>query len=104
MMAAQGGLMLTGVVDTLMVGRVSSLEMSAVALGNSVAGVIIVFGVGIGMGIEPLVSQALGAGDEARARGWLWQGVFIAALISLPLAVLTSLAPLIFPHFGISAD
>jgi MATE family multidrug resistance protein len=104
MMGAQAGLMTMGVVDTLVVGRVSSLEMSGVALGNSIAGVIVVFGIGLGMGIEPLVSQALGAGDRIRAREHMWQGVYLCMLASIPLALLTALATLVLEPFGVPAD
>lgn len=104
MMVAQGGLMAMGVVDTLVIGRVSSLDMAGVALGNSVAGVIIVFGVGMAMGIEPLVSQSLGAGDPVRARAWLWQGMYLAVLVSIPLVILTALATQAFLPIGISPE
>jgi MATE family multidrug resistance protein len=104
MMLAQGGLMAMGVVDTLMVGRVSSLEMSAVALGGSIAGVIVVFGIGLAMGIEPLVSQANGAGDPARGRAWMWQGLYLCALISIPLAILTAVSTLLLEPLGIPRD
>ncbi|MCK6550937.1 MATE family efflux transporter [Myxococcota bacterium] len=104
MMGAQGGLMLMGVVDTFVVGRVSSLEMAAVALGNSVAAVITVFGIGLAMGIEPLVSQALGSGDEARARAWLWQGLWLSLAVSLPLAILTAASNLFYEPFGIDGE
>lgn len=96
--------MLMGVVDTLVVGRVSSLDMAAVALGNSVAAVITVFGIGLAMGIEPLVSQALGSGDEGRARAWLWQGLWLSLLVSLPLALLTAAANLCYGPLGIADD
>lgn len=92
MMVAQGGLMAMGVVDTFMIGRVSSADMAAVALGNGVAGILVVFGVGVGMGIEPLVAQAHGAGEPRRARSWLGQGIWTAAIMALPLCLLTALS------------
>lgn len=103
MMGAQGGLMAMGVVDTLMVGRISSLEMAAVSLGNSVSGVIIVLGIGVAMGIEPLVAQALGSGSPARARRWLWQGLYLSFIVSIPLVVLMGLATFAFEPAGIPA-
>jgi MATE family, multidrug efflux pump len=101
MMAAQGGLMLMGVVDTLIVGRVSSLEMAAVSLGNSVIGVLLVFVVGIAMGIEPLVSQAIGAGEPEQARAWLWQGIYLTAIVAVPVAALSAAMTLSFAPIGI---
>lgn len=104
MMAAQGGLMLMGVVDTLMVGRISSLEMAAVALGNSVTGVIVVLGIGLAMGIEPLVAQALGSGDALGARRWMWQGLYVSAAASIPLGIGTVAATVLFDDVGIAED
>lgn len=104
MMGAQAGIMTMGVVDTLIVAQVSSLEMAGVALGNSIASVIVVFGIGLGMGIEPLVAQALGAGDRRRAREHMWQGVYLCLLVSLPLSIITGLATLLLEPFGVPAD
>lgn len=101
MMAVQGGVMLMGIVDTLIVGRVSSLEMAATSLGNSLVNVVLVLLIGVAMGIEPLVSQAIGAGAPERARAWLWQGVYATTLAAAPLAVLVALSPRAFGLLGI---
>lgn len=92
MMLAQGGLVLMGVVDTVYAGRVSSAEMAAVALGNNVTSVVMAIGIGLAMGIEPLVSQAIGRRDEVRALTWLRQGVWTSGAVAVPL----SLASLVF--------
>ncbi|MSR22705.1 MAG: MATE family efflux transporter [Gemmatimonadetes bacterium] len=84
----QVGLMSMGIVDILMVGRVSARDMAAVALGNLYFFAVTVFGIGVLLALDPVVSQAVGAGDrEAAARG-LQRGL----LIALALGVLTSLA------------
>ena len=101
MMLAQGGLMLMGVVDTVLLGRVSALEMGAVSLGNNVATVVMVLGLGLTMGLEPLVSQAYGAGDRAGARAWYAHGTWLALLASLPLAALFYAATFLFAPFEI---
>ncbi len=85
MMLAQAGLMFMGLVDTAVVGRVSALEMSGVALGNTFVGVFIVTLMGLGIAIEPLVSQALGAGESARARGWMWNGIYLSLVAAVPI-------------------
>lgn len=101
MMLAQGGVMLMGAVDVMVVGRASPLDMAATALGNGVASTISVFALGLGMGIEPLVAQAHGAGEPVVARSWLWQGSALGLLIGLPLVVLCALVPLAFTQSGI---
>lgn len=104
MMLAQGGLMTMGVVDTLMIGRVSVLHMGAVSLGNTLAGVVMVLGLGLVMGLEPLVSQAHGAGETVRARRWLNQGIWLALLGAVPsIGLLLGLVPLLGP-VGISPE
>ncbi len=104
LMLAQGGMMLMGAVDTMVVGRASPLDMAATALGNGVASTISVFGLGVGMGIEPLVAQAHGAGEPVRARTWLWQGGAMGVLLGLPLLVICALVPLAFVPSGIAPD
>jgi MATE family multidrug resistance protein len=101
LMLAQGGYMLIVVIDTLMLGRVSSLDVAALSLGNSVSGVIVVFGIGIGMGIEPLVSQAVGANEGDRARAWLWQGLYASIAAWLPVGLLTAVSMQLFEPLGV---
>ncbi|HJX87245.1 MAG TPA: MATE family efflux transporter, partial [Gemmatimonadales bacterium] len=66
----QVGMMSMGVVDTLMVGRLSAVALAAVALGNLYFFLIAVFGMGTLMVLDPVVAQAVGARDhEGAARG-----------------------------------
>ena len=84
----QLGLMSMGLVDTLMVGRVSAPDLAAVALGNLFFFTVGVFGVGVLLSLDPVIAQAVGAGDrEAAARG-VQRGLILA----VALAVMTSLA------------
>ena len=57
----QVGAMLMGVVDTIMVGRVSAQALAAVALGNLYYFVLSIFGMGVLMALDPIIAQALGA-------------------------------------------
>jgi MATE family multidrug resistance protein len=83
----QVGMMLMGVVDTIMVGHVSPTDLAAVALGNLYFFSATVFGMGTLFALDPIVSQAIGAGDaESLARG-LQRGILLAA----GLAVLATL-------------
>lgn len=98
---AQGGLMLMGVVDTLIIGRTSALEMAGVALGNATVSLFLVFAIGLAMGVEPLAGQAFGAGDLVGARRWMTQASWTVLLVSVPLMGLTALSPALFPIIGI---
>ena len=79
----QVGLQLMGFIDTLMVGRVSADALAAVALGNFYFFNLAIFGMGTLMALDPVVSQALGAGDHAGARRGVQRGVLLALAVSL---------------------
>jgi len=79
----QVGLMAMGVVDTLMVGRVSPEDLAAVALGNLYFFVVAVFGIGLLMALDPLVAQAMGAGDGEGAARALQRGLVIATVLGV---------------------
>ena len=65
---AQVGLMLMGVVDTLMVGRVSATALAAVALGNLYFTALVVPASGTRLVLDAVASQAVGA----RGAGEWW--------------------------------
>lgn len=79
--------MLMGVVDTMMLGRYSTEAMAAAVLANSVLFSTIIFANGILFGLDPVITQAHGAGD-GRAVGLAAQrGIVLVGLLSLPVAV-----------------
>lgn len=76
-------MMLMGFVDTVMVGRVSPVDLAAVALGNIYFFACVVFGQGVLFALDPVVSQAVGAGDQiALARG-VQRGLVLGVVLSL---------------------
>jgi MATE family multidrug resistance protein len=84
----QVGLMTMGVADSIMVGRISAAALGGVALGNVYFFAVCVFGMGVLLALDPVISQAVGAGDRpAIARG-LQRGVLLSLLLSLPASLL----------------
>lgn len=77
----QVGLMLMGVVDTLMVGRVSAVTLAAAALGNLYVFNVLVVAMGALMALDPLVSQASGAGDAVGITRAVQRGVILAFVL-----------------------
>lgn len=83
----QVGIMMMGVVDTLMVGHLSATDLAAIGLGNIYFFQIAVFGMGVLMALDPIVSQGVAAGDhDAAARG-----IQRALVLTLFLTLITSL-------------
>jgi MATE family multidrug resistance protein len=98
---AQAGQALFGLVDTAILGRLQGQAQGAAGLANALFIGIAVLGMGLMMSLDPLVSQALGAGEPAKARSFYWQGVWLALLLSAVLAVPMGLAPLALPLAGV---
>ncbi len=84
----QVGLMLMGVVDTIFVGHVSGTQLAAASLGNLYFLGLSMFGLGVLMSLDPIVSQAVGARDSAAAARGIQRGLVMAALISVPTLLL----------------
>jgi MATE family multidrug resistance protein len=83
----QVGTMLMGVVDTVMVGHVSPTDLAAVALGSLYFFGCTIVGMGVLYGLDPLLSQAVGARDHEGIARSLQRGLLLAA----GLGVVTSL-------------
>ncbi len=84
----QLGFVLMGVTDTLMIGRVGEVYLSAAALANGVYLILTILGMGITFAIAPLVSEANGAGEPEKAGDFLKQGTWVTLAASLFIAVL----------------
>ena len=85
---AQVGLMLMGVVDTAMVGRVSPATIAAVALGHIYWVNLTILGIGILLVLDPVVSQAVGANDREGVARAIQRGVLLALAMSIPTSLL----------------
>src|SRR5271169_7244183 len=77
---AELGWMTMGVVDTMMVGRQadSATAIGAVSLGSIAYYVVAIFGTGLMLGLDSLVSHSYGAGDLHDAHRSLVNGVYLS--------------------------
>ncbi len=85
---AQVGMMAMGVVDTLMIARVGVAELGSIAIAGTFAWAWSSLGQGVVHGMDPMVSQAHGAGDGEGAALALQRGVVVAVLVTAPIGVL----------------
>src|SRR5262245_15442965 len=86
--AIQVGMMLMGVVDTIMVGHLSAVALAAVALGNLYFFGLGVFGMGTLMVLDPVGAQAVGARDDPAVARGIQRGFLIALMIGVPATLL----------------
>lgn len=88
LVAVQVGQMSMGVVDTIMVGRVSGDAMAAAALGNIYSFGLVLLAMGVLLLLDPLISQAVGARDETAAARAVQRGIVLATAMTVPVALL----------------
>lgn len=98
------GWMAQGIVDTIMVGKLGPAAIGAVALGNAVYYVPSLFGIGLLLGLDTLVSQAYGRNDHDACHHWLAQGVYLALIVSPAVMLILFGATFAFTHVGIAAQ
>jgi MATE family multidrug resistance protein len=85
---AQVGIMLLGVVDTAMVGRLGPDAVAAVALSHIYWVNLTIPGIGLLFVLDPVVAQAVGAGDRVGVARGVQRGVILALAISVPAMLL----------------
>jgi multidrug resistance protein, MATE family len=82
---AELGWMTMGLVDTLMVGRLSPEAIGAVGIGTSLFMGVCIFGMGLLLGLDTLVSHAFGASRVDDCHRWLLHGVALSLVLSAPI-------------------
>jgi MATE family multidrug resistance protein len=98
---AELGWMTMGVVDTIMVGHVSPAAMGAVSIGGVLFYTVAIFGTGMLLGLDTLVSQSFGAGDVVDCHRSLLNGVYVCVPVGLTLMGVVWLFPAFLRSFGI---
>jgi len=84
-MMSQFGQVMVGVVDSMMVGRLGTEPLAAASLANSIFAMFLTFGIGISMGITPMVAHADGEGNKKNIVDILKHGVLDNAIVGILL-------------------
>jgi MATE family multidrug resistance protein len=95
------GWMFMGIVDTVMVGRVSPEAIGGVSVGGVLYFSVAVFGMGVLLGLDTLVSQAFGGRRLDECHVWLLHGVYLSFGLLVPLTFLLLLFFPLLPAWGI---
>ena len=101
---AELGWMAMGIVDTIVVGPLGATATGSVGLGHNLHIAVTIFGLGLMLGLDTLVSQEHGAGLEDETRRSLTQGVFLgAALTPVLMLIVLGMIPYL-PGWGIRSS
>jgi multidrug resistance protein, MATE family len=96
----QAGQMSVHLIDNAMVGRVGTVELAAASFANNIFVVIMLFGLGVFMGITPLVGNARGAGDDRQAAKIMKSGFALSGLLIPGIVLFSWLISWIMPYMG----
>jgi MATE family multidrug resistance protein len=99
---AELGWVAMGVVDTVMVGRVSAEAIGAVGVGSILFFALGIFGTGLLLGLDTLVPQAYGAGDVEDCHHSLFQAVYLCLGLAPLLMILMSVAAPLLRNWGLN--
>ena len=100
----QLGFHLMGTVDAVLVGRFSDTALAAVGVGNNLLFAITSIGLGIVMGLDTVISQAVGARRIDDARRFLHAGLRLAVLVGLASTLVVIATPLLLDVAEVPAD
>jgi multidrug resistance protein, MATE family len=100
LMASQVGMMLLGVVETIIVGRSGNTALAAASLGHVWMQGTILVATGVVMGADPILSQAFGARDEKTLALTFQRGLFLSVLLGIPLSLLWLTTTPVLSVFG----
>jgi MATE family multidrug resistance protein len=97
---AELGWMSMGIVDTIMVAPLGPAAIGAAGIGSAVHMAFAIFGMGLLLGLDTLVSQAYGAGDHRDTHRWLVHGLVLAAVGSVPVTLVCLALHRVMPWLG----
>lgn len=100
----QAGQMSVQLIDNAMVGRVGTAELAAASFANSIYIIIMVFGLGILLGLTPLISHSLGGGNEKKIAFHIKNGFILTLIVSGILTLVTLSLTAFMPYMGQSED
>jgi len=101
---AELGWMSMGLVDTLMVGGLGPAAIAATGMGSGVFTAIAIFGMGLMLGLDTLVSQSAGAGRLDECLRWLHHGIVLALFVTPFVMGLTWVAFLTIDAWGLNPE
>lgn len=97
---SQVGGMTVALADTIMVGQLGDKPLASVAFANSLSWVIYMFGMGLAMGLTPLVGRAYARGDKQRLGSLLKNSLYVNTALGVVFTLIILGLSLSMSHFG----
>ena len=95
----QLGIIMMGVVDSLMVGKLGAAPLAASSLGGSSAFIVLIIGIGVTYAVTPLVAIAVGAGKFEDCGIYFRQSLLVNSILSIIIVVIIYFAADLIQYF-----
>ncbi len=99
--AQQLGFVLMGLVDTAILGRYHPDALAGSGVGTSLLFALTSIGLGVILGLDPLLAQAIGAGERWRTPRLVRDGISVAVRLGAALSLMTMAMPLLLDVAGV---
>ena len=96
----QLGIIMMGVVDSLMVGKLGPAPLAAASLGNGLTFIVLIIGIGISMAVTPLVAIAVGAERNEECGVYFRQSLLVNSIVSILLVLIIFFAADLIRYFN----
>ncbi len=98
---AEIGWVAMGLVDTLMVGPLGPEAIGAAGVGSALFIGVVIFAMGLLLGLDTLVSQAFGAGRIDECHRWLVHGIVLSFVVAIPVSLILFVLSNLLARFGL---
>jgi multidrug resistance protein, MATE family len=92
--------MALGIIDSIMVGKISYQQLAAAALVNSVLNIPFVLGFGLTISVSQTVSMANGRRDNLKVSHYLYNGFWLCTIAAILIAVALQFSKNVLFHLG----
>jgi MATE family multidrug resistance protein len=96
----QLGLIMMGVVDSLMVGELGADYLAAAALANHIVILILIIGLGVSMAVTPLVAISIGGGKRDEAQNLFKQSLVVNFAFGIIMTILILISSELIPYLN----
>jgi len=101
---SQIGQVTVNLVDSIMVGHIGTIQLAAASFATSVFMVGMLFGLGITLGITPLVGQSFNSGNSRNLGSWFKNGIIVNLIASVLICLAMSSVVLFMNRMGQSKE
>jgi MATE family, multidrug efflux pump len=98
---AEIGWVAMGLVDTLMVGPLGPEAIGATGVGSAIFIGVVIFAMGLLLGLDTLVSQAYGAGRIDECHRWLVHGIVLSFAVAVPVTLVLFVLSNVLARWGL---